>query len=74
MLERNRVHFERYGFGFWAAVVKTTHEFAGVNTRFPRSLHFHGAVATQFVITEIEEGEPAIVRLTRNRLPSLAGA
>ena len=29
MLDRNRVQFERYGFGFWAAVVRSTNEFAG---------------------------------------------
>jgi RimJ/RimL family protein N-acetyltransferase len=29
MLERNRVHFDRHGFGLWAAVVKATDEFAG---------------------------------------------
>lgn len=29
LLERNRVHFERHGFGLWAAAVKATDEFAG---------------------------------------------
>lgn len=29
MLERNRLHFERHGFGLWAAVVAETDEFAG---------------------------------------------
>ncbi len=29
MMERNRIHFARHGFGFWAAIVKDTDEFAG---------------------------------------------
>lgn len=29
MLDRNRVHFERHGFGFWAVTAKETDEFAG---------------------------------------------
>jgi 3-dehydroquinate dehydratase/shikimate dehydrogenase len=29
MIERNRVHFERHGFGLWAAEIRATGEFAG---------------------------------------------
>jgi len=29
MVERNRLHFERHGFGLWAAAVRETNEFAG---------------------------------------------
>jgi RimJ/RimL family protein N-acetyltransferase len=29
LLERNRLHFERHGFGLWAVVSKATGEFAG---------------------------------------------
>ena len=77
MLESNRLHFERHGFGLWAAVARETNEFAGyIGLNVPTfEAHFTPCVEIGWRLAArfwnrglATEGAIAVLRFAQSRL------